>query len=422
MVRGMQTKKVRDILPPGRAKAQELEKETFQDVPVQRSVKRGKNKMLSLVFLVILIAGIGGALALQFLFAKAQVRVWPHTRELTTQARVTVQADVATDVEKSIPALVMNEEKSLTRLFPATGTSTEQGKAKGAIRVFNGFSTFPQKLVAQTRFLSEDGKLFRSSEAVVIPAGRMEGGDIVAGSLDIEVVAAESGEEYNIGPSNFSLPGLFGNPAYTSITGKSFEPMTGGSKTEVLVVTEADLNAARDALVAELQQNVRESLEGKMPEGMVLLGDAQDLQVAQAFSPIKAGVPLDNFNFSAKVQGVALVFSKADVEDAAKALASDLAEAGEKVAEQSISIGYENVEMNMNAQSLSFDMKVSLSLYREIDPTEFKGRLAGLSKNEAALSLSEDSSLQKAEIILFPFWLEYLPQDPNKVEIVVVID
>ena len=34
MVRGMQTKKVRDILPPGRAKAQELEKETFQDVPI----------------------------------------------------------------------------------------------------------------------------------------------------------------------------------------------------------------------------------------------------------------------------------------------------------------------------------------------------------------------------------------------------
>ena len=53
---------------------------------------------------------------------------------------------------------------------------------------------------------------------------------------------------------------------------------------------------------------------------------------------------------------------------------------------------------------------------------EFKGRLAGLSKDEAALALSQDPNLQKAEILLFPFWLEYLPQDPNKVEISVVID
>jgi hypothetical protein len=418
----MQTKKVRDILPLRRAKAQEPGEETPQDVPAGRSVRSGKKRILSLLFLIILMAGIGGVLSLQFFFAKAQVRVWPYTREITTQARVTAQTDIATDEKKSILALVINGEKSLTRLFPATGTSTEQGRAKGTIRVFNGFSTFPQKLVAQTRFLSEDGKLFRSPEAVVIPAGRMEGSSIVAGSLDVEVVAAESGEEYNVGPSNFSLPGLFGHPAYTTITGKSLEPMTGGSKTEVLVVTEADLNAARDALVAELQQDVRESLESKVPEGMVLLGDAVDLQVAQAFSPIKAGAPLDNFNFSAKVQGVAIVFSRADVESAAQALAAELAEAGENIAEQSISIGYEDVDMNMSTQSLSFDMKVSLPLYRDIDPMEFKGRLAGLSKDEAALFLSEDSSLQKAEILLFPFWLEYLPQDPNKVEIAVVID
>jgi type VI protein secretion system component Hcp len=419
----MQTKKIRDILPPGREKAQEPERETSQDVLVGRSVKRGKKRTLSLLFLIILIAGIGGVLSLQFFFAKAQVIFHPYTREVIVQAHITARADIQeSDTEKSIPALVIEEEKSLTRLFPATGTLTEQGRARGTVRVFNGFSTFPQKLVAQTRFLSEDGKLFRSPGAVTVPAGRMEGGTIVAGFLDIEVVAAESGEEYNIGPSNFSLPGLFGNPAYTTITGKSGEPMTGGSKTEVSVVTEFDLNAARDALVAELQQKVRESLGGKVSEDMVLLSDAVDLQVAQAFSPIKAGASLDNFNFSVRVQGTAVIFPRTDVENAARALAAELAEAGEKIAEQSVSIEYENVEMNMNTQSLSFDMKASLPLYKEIDPMEFKGRLAGLSKDEAALALSQDPGLQKAEILLFPFWLEYLPQDPNKMEISIVVD
>lgn len=422
MLRGMQKKKVRDILPPRRVKAHEPEKATPSSL-VQRSPQRTPRRMLFFLLFVVLIGGITGVLSLHFFFAKVWIIVHPYTREVTAKASMTARAGIeGTDIEKSISALIINEEKSLTRLFPATGISTEEGRARGTIRVFNGFSTFPQKLVAQTRFLSEDGKLFRSPGAVVVPAGRMEGGSIIAGFLDIEVVAAESKEEYNIGPSNFSLPGLFGNPAYTTITGKSSEPMTGGSKTEVSVVTESDLNAARDALMAELQQDVRESLEGKVPEGMILLSDAVDLRVVQASSPIKAAAPLDNFNFSVKVQGVAIVFSKADVENAAKTLLANLTEGGEKIAERADSIEYENVEMNMSAQSLSFDMRASTRTYKEIDPVEFKARLAGISKDEAALALSLNPSLQKAEILLFPFWLTYLPQDPNKVEVSIVID
>ncbi len=406
----MQTKKIRDILPPSRAKAPEPKEAAPPSAPIQRAWRRGSKKIVFFVFLIILMAGIGGVFALQFFFSKAQINVWPYTREVTAKAHITPST------------LTINEEKSLTRLFPATGTSTEQGRARGIIRVFNGFSTFPQKLVAQTRFLSEDGKLFRSPGAVVVPAGRIEGGTLVAGSLDIEVIAAESGEEYNIGSSNFSLPGLFGNPAYTTITGKSLEPMTGGSRIEVSVVTESDLNAARDTLVAELRQAVRESLENKVPEDMVLLPDAVDLQVTQAFSPIKAGAPLDNFNFSVKVQGVGVIFSRADIGSTANLLLAELEETGEKIAGQSVSLEYENVEMNMNAKSLSFDMKASSQLYKEIDPNELKGRLAGLSKDEAILALSQNSSLQKAEILLFPSWLRSLPQDLQKVEIILVID
>lgn len=420
----MQTKKVRDIHPPAKFRVHEPKVIASLPVPLQSPAQRGSRRILSLVFLVILLGGITGVLALHFFFAKAYVSVWPRTREVIAQEYITARTDIEeTHAEhKSIPLLTINEEKSLTRLFPATGTSTEEGRARGMVRVFNGFSTFPQKLVSQTRFLSEDGKLFRSQEAVVVPAGRMEGGNIVAGFLDIEVIAAAPGEEYNIEPSNFSLPGLFGNPAYTTITGKSFKPITGGLKTEISVVTESDLNAARDTLVAELRQEVRTSLERKVPKNMVLLSQALDLQVAHAFSPIKAGAPLDNFNFSVKVQGTGMIFPKAEVSNAAEILFASLVETGESIAEQTIAIEYENVEMNTSSQSLSFNMKTSALLYKEIDPIELKARLARASKQEAVLLLSQHPALQKAEILLFPFWLEYLPQDPDNIEVRPFID
>ena len=196
----MQTKKVRDILPPSRAKAKEPREATILAAPAQRPLERSSKKTLALLFFVLCVGGIAGALSLQFFFAKAKVSVWPRTNEVSVQEHVTVRASAegADDAQKALPAVILSEERSLTRLFPATGTSTEQGRSRGIIRVYNGFSTFPQKLISQTRFLSEDRKLFRSLDAVVIPAGHMEGNKLVAGFLDIEVVAAESGEEYNI--------------------------------------------------------------------------------------------------------------------------------------------------------------------------------------------------------------------------------
>src|SRR3989338_1476315 len=418
----MQTKKVRDILPPSRAKAKEPREATILAAPAQRPLERSSKKTLALLFFVLCVGGIAGALSLQFFFAKAKVSVWPRTNEVSFQEHVTVRASAegADDAQKALPAVILSEERSLTRLFPATGTSTEQGRSRGIIRVYNGFSTFPQKLISQTRFLSEDRKLFRSLDAVVIPAGHMEGNKLVAGFLDIEVVAAESGEEYNIGPSNFSLPGLFGNPSYTTITGKSFESMAGGSKTKISVVTESDLNAARDALVAKLQEDVHNALKTKTPESMVLLNEAVHLQVLQAFSPIKAGAPLDSFNFSAKVQGTAIVFAKADIENAAQALLAQSVQEGERLAEKTLAIRYANAEMNMSSQSLSFDVNAAALAYKTIDPAELQARLAGTSKEQAALSLSQNPVIQKAGIVLFPFWLGFLPQDASGVEITMV--
>ena len=198
--------------------------------------------------------------------------------------------------------------------------------------------------------------------------------------------------------------------------------MAGGSKTKISVVTESDLNAARDALVAKLQEDVHNALKTKTPESMVLLNEAVHLQVLQAFSPIKAGAPLDSFNFSAKVQGTAIVFAKADIENAAQALLAQSVQEGERLAEKTLAIRYANAEMNMSSQSLSFDVNAAALAYKTIDPAELQARLAGTSKEQAALSLSQNPVIQKAGIVLFPFWLGFLPQDASGVEITMVID
>ena len=421
----MQTKKIRDILPPRRAVRELPVEEEKQPVSPkkQRSAPRAGGIFAALIFRILL-AGVASALALHFIFATATVSVWPNTREVSVAGRVLALSGEKTldPAASMVSASTISEEKEITRLFAATGKATQEGKAQGIIRVFNGFSVFSQKLVANTRFLSEEGKLFRSQDAVIVPGGRQEGGKLVAGFLDIEVQAAEAGEAYNIGPSNFSLPGLFGNPAYTSIYGRSSETISGGNQEEGAVVTESDLTAARDALVQELRQNVRESLQARVPDDMVLLQEAVALEVKEASSPIKPGARLDNFNFSAKVQGFATLFLKADVENVAKARIRDLTKEGEKLNEETMQISYENIEMNTSSQSISFDAKVRALLYEDIDPVDLEAHLAGISREDAATLLSKNSALEKAEIILFPPWLGFFPKDSRNVHVKLVID
>jgi hypothetical protein len=225
-----------------------------------------------------------------------------------------------------------------------------------------------------------------------------------------------------MGSSNFSLPGLFGNPAYTSIYGKSADPMAGGLQKEVTIVTESDLTLARDALVEELQQDVRELLGARIGENTVLLPEAVSLEVRYASSVIKPGARLDSFNFSAKVKGLATTFSRIDIENALKAKLANLMQEGEKLAQDTIRVSYEHVEMNTSAPSLSFDVAVLALVYEEIDPVDLKAHLAGMTREDAASLLSKNSALDKAEIVLFPPWLASFPKDPDKVHVTLVID
>ena len=421
----MQTKKIRDILPPRHVvKEVPAEKEKKSGSPRRQHRPPGFKRVFFTTSFLILLAGVSGVLALHFIFARAEVSIWPNTREVSVEERISASLEGgAQDLAATmIPALTIEEGKEITRLFAATGKAQEAKKAQGTIRVFNGFSTFPQKLVANTRFLSQEGKLFRSQAVVVVPAGHMEAGKLVAGFLDIEVQAAEAGEEYNIGSSHFSLPGLFGNPAYTLIYGESSLPMAGGLKEEITVVTESDLTLARDALVEELRQDVRESLQARVAGDMVLLQEAITLEVEEASSPIKPGARLDSFNFSAKVEGFGITFSKTDIDKAIQAKIAQGIKEAEKLAKDTILISYEHVEMNTSSQVLSFDAKALALVYQEVDPEEIKAHLAGTKREDAATILSKNSALDKAEILFFPPWRTSFPKDPGNVHVKLVID
>lgn len=212
---------------------------------------------------------------------KATVNILTNSKEKTIDSEI--MADVGAseiDVERGIiPAKLVEEEVEITKSFKSTGSkAVSNQKARGTIIIYNEFGSDPQPLVATTRFLTEDGKLFRLVSGVTVPGYTEENGKIKPGQVDAEVAADQAGEEYNIGPSAFTIPGFksSGGEKYAKIYAKSEKAMNGGGSgtQEANTVTEADVNSAKEAILTELDEAVRNKIKTKSGDGTLILDDA----------------------------------------------------------------------------------------------------------------------------------------------------
>ncbi|MDA1337220.1 MAG: hypothetical protein O3C23_00415 [bacterium] len=416
--------KIQDIAPPKRAP--EKTKESGEEAP-QASPKRKRKGLPSLMkkvvlpLLVLMVLLIGG---IHIFFAKADITLWPEARQIKLLKSITAQVGLEQlDREEfKIPSRTLDDEEKVTRLFPASSNTIKVNKASGTIRVFNAYKISPQKLVAKTRFLSEDGKLFRTPVAVTIPGATEGQGKLIPGFIDIEVTAAEPGEDYNIGPANFSLPGLSGSALFTVIYAESTKPMTGGSERQVSVVSATDIANAKDSLIGELTGKAEEKLLSQVPEHMLATKDSIVVEVLEANSLVPAGAELDQFNVSVSLSATLFMFPKTDIDTLVNIFLSDEIGEDERIASEKTKVDFQQIVVNKDAKTASLDLSVETTVYQYVDPTELKIKLRGKSKDEAGSILSSYNIFTQIDLVLWPFWVSSLPGNVDRLGIEVVVD
>jgi uncharacterized membrane protein len=421
--------KIQDIAPP-KSKRQKEESDAQQPSALEEQKKKAKKKrrifpgwirggfLLFIVGFVIVAVGI-----IHIFFAQAEVTVWPEVRtiKLLKPIRIQVGTQETNKEQRIIRALISTEHIQGTRLSDASGKSIRENRASGTIRVFNAYTTSPQTLIAKTRFVSEDRKLFRTPERVTVPGATEQGGKLVPGFLDVEVIAAEPGEDYNIGPSNFSLPGLSGSPSYTAIYAVSTQPMIGGSEREIFVVSKEDIERAKEALIEELTQKVTENLLGRVPEGMAASKGSVVVDVIEADSLVEPGAEIDRFNVSVSLGVTAYLFPQADLDMFADMFLTEELQDGERIVKEKTLVSFEKIAME-GENTAVLELGITALAYQYVDPTELKIKLRGKSKNEAGGILSSYGIFHKADISLWPFWVSSIPGNVDKVQVRLVVD
>lgn len=408
------------LKPEGKASYQDIvvEKKNLERKNHKRGTKPkkffSKSLIFCLIFVAIIIIGVVG----YSILSKTEIEIWPKTEILDLKEIITISSEaVQPDFSaKIIPGTVFKDQKTTSQEFSSTGKILKEEKAKGIIRVYNAYSTTAQPLLASTRFVSADGKLFKSIKRELIPGATYEKGKLTPSYIDIEVQAAEAGENYNIGPSTFSIPGFVGTPKYTAFYGKSFAPMKGGLRDEVPQVTLADIEKAKNELISKLKKESKDFLKTTIPKDFILLDETISQEIIKEKTSVEAGSEAKSFDFQAEIKSEGMAFKKADIDNFAKNLISLNIAKDKKFQEESLQINFSF--KNKEAGRITINSEIKVKIYPDLDLNELKKALLGKSLQEVRIFLGDQPQITKIEVNSSPFWRKKIPDNIEKVKII----
>lgn len=408
-------KKIIDVFPPKKTKyIKKFEKEIETKISSRPKFEFPKFNFKSFfLFAVILFFSL--LISVSFKFSKAEIKIWPATEELKLTEKLVVDTKVnKVDLKnKIIPGKIFESEETFSEEFSATGKILK--KAQGTIRLFNEYTTQDEIWLAGTRFVSSEGKLFKSKDKISIPGAKIENGKVKASYVDVPVEAAEGGAEYNIGPSEFSIVALKGTPKYFKYYGKSFEAMKGGG--EFSKVEKEDLEKAEKSLIEIAKSKAIEILKSKIPAEFLIPENSFTIEVLEKNSTAKEGDEIEKFNFQVKIKIKSIAFLKEDLSNFAKDYISSQLTPGKVAYFPSLKLDPKTEIFNFDLGKTTLYLEMASKAYNTIDLSSLKKGLAGKNIKEVNSFLLSQPEFSKVQINIFPFWLKSIPKDIDKIEI-----
>ena len=316
-----------------------------------------------------------------------------------------------------IPAQIFASNKNITQLFPASGNANVSQKARGTITIYNAYSSAPQSLVATTRFVTPDGKIFRLISGVTVPGAQITNGQIVPSSIDAPIIADQAGDTYNVSSTpKLTIPGFQNTPKYNGFYGFIASSTSGGFVGNKAVPTASDITAAKAKMTTLLQSAFQDGTQTNYPGNFKILDGATSTEIAK----LSVNTSTDqNGNFS--VFGESTFYEIGFNEAALKAFLLTQANSNGSVSStfSSLNMNYSGVQADFTKGTVSFSLNAEGTIEAAFSPDDFRNSILGKSINEAHSMIAILPGLADGTISAWPSWLANIPSNPNKVHIVV---
>ncbi len=247
-------------------------------------------------------------------------------------------------------------------------------------------------------------------------------------TAEVNVVAAENGEKYNMSASN---NGNGWSLSVSGVTVSNSKEMTGGSSKIVKVVSEDDIANAEENLDASGESDVKSELKEKFGSEYILIDSsfnansgtpsaspALNEEVANDVKPKL--VKKTKYTIYAINRSDVASFIEATVkgklgDDTQKVYTTGADEDAEKT--KAFFESYKNNDGKMTAK-----LKSTVQTGPNITEEMISEKALGKKKNELKSSLGSINGVKSVNVETSGFWVTTIPNDPNKVEIEIKVE
>lgn len=393
--------------------ANEINEKKFSksNKPANRANKAKNRKSIrlyrSLAWKFLLLVSFLAAVVFYFSFTKLTIYISPEVEitkdnlflKVASQSEAEVRpGDARTQVSGSVNEVELDVEK----IYLASGEEYLGEEITGSVKIINNHNR-SQSLVATTRLLSPDNKQYRLKKAVTIPAGS---------SLEVEIYADKISREMAMGPSRFSIPGLWVG-LQDKIYAESSEAFIYKQKMQKYVKA-SDIQLAKSEaqdLILEKAKNIK-TLR------------SQDKVIYKILEPFdlnltaEAGDKIDSFTMNAKASVVIISLSEEEVRSLALTKIKDIPDDKELLDFNSESLTY--VLESYDEKERVATVKVSFSgqmILKKDAKIINKDNLVSLKAPQIVSYLKDYPEIGQYDLKFYPSFIERAPYLVDRIEI-----
>lgn len=306
------------------------------------------------------------------------------------------------NIDGDIQILEIEAEKN----YSVSGEEVAGEEVFGEVKIVNNYNK-TQTLVATTRLLTPDGKLFRLKDRVSIPAGGTTKATVYA-DKPVSGLIVESG-------TRFTIPGLWAG-LQDKIYAENDENLT--LQTQVKrIVKQSDIDQAKKDINEVINLKLKNDLKSLSADKAAVYDETVgDLTIE---TDVKLAEERSEFLIKAKKKVTVIFFSKEKAASLAAARLSLLVSDDKQLVsfdKEKISYSLEDYNKNENIANVKASFSGTMSLKSDatiIDPK----KITGLSEQQVAEYLNSFPEIKEFKLKFWPSFIKNAPILPDKIEI-----
>jgi hypothetical protein len=258
-------------------------------------------------------------------------------------------------------------------------------------------------------------------QTVSVPGSKVQDGEIVPGTVEIEVIADKPGADYNIEATSFTIP-AFKEQGYTErfekFSAKSEQDFVGGAMGLAAVVTEEDMQEAKAAVTSDLRTQIEQTFEAQAGD-LQLLNGAQ-IEITDLASTVQVDQAAETFRVSATGTLKTVGFRQEDLHTLLKEHVRRNWQL--VVLPEKLETLHDNIRFSDDRGVLAFDVTAVGEGFFPIDEEQITSDIKGMNHQQVRDYFKAAEGVRASTVILSPIWVRSVPQDPARIHLEVLYD